>query len=52
MSKFVVRGRDRASLYQEISDKIVAKLEVGRVPGRLMPAYRCYFSVLRRVRWP
>jgi antirestriction protein ArdC len=32
MSKFVARGQDRASLYQEITDKIVAELEAGRVP--------------------
>jgi antirestriction protein ArdC len=25
-------GRDRPSLYQEITDKIVAELEAGRVP--------------------
>ena len=25
-------GRDRTSLYQEITDKIIAELEVGRVP--------------------
>jgi antirestriction protein ArdC len=32
MSKFVARGQARASLYQEITDKIVAELEAGRVP--------------------
>jgi len=32
MSKFVPRGQDRASLYHEITDKIVAELEAGRVP--------------------
>ena len=32
MSNFVARGLDRASLYQEITDKIVAELEAGRVP--------------------
>jgi antirestriction protein ArdC len=25
-------GRDRTSLYQEITDKIIAELEAGRVP--------------------
>jgi antirestriction protein ArdC len=25
-------GKDRASLYQEITDKIIAELETGRVP--------------------
>ena len=35
MSTFAacVRGQDRASLYQEITDKIVAELEAGCVPG-------------------
>ena len=32
MSKFVARAQDRASLYQEITDKVVAELEAGRVP--------------------
>ena len=35
MSKHVVRaraGQDRASLYDEITDKIIAELEAGRVP--------------------
>src|SRR6478752_7951403 len=35
MSRSIARaraGRDRASLYQEITDKIIAELEAGRVP--------------------
>ena len=32
MSKFFARGQDRASLYQEITDEIIAELEAGRVP--------------------
>ena len=35
MSRYVVRaraGEDRASLYDEITDKIIAELEAGRVP--------------------
>jgi antirestriction protein ArdC len=27
-------GNDRASLYTEITDKIIAELEAGRIPGR------------------
>ena len=39
MSRSIARaraGRDRTSLYQEITDKIIAELEAGRV--RLGPA--------------
>jgi antirestriction protein ArdC len=35
MSRSIVRaraGRDRTSLYQEVTDKIIAELEAGRVP--------------------
>src|SRR6516165_9228521 len=35
MSRSIARaraGRDRTSLYQEITDKIIAELEAGRVP--------------------
>ena len=33
MSRTAARaGRDRPSLYQEITDKIIAELEAGRVP--------------------
>jgi len=35
MSKHAARGRirqDRTSLYEEITDKIIAELEAGRVP--------------------
>jgi antirestriction protein ArdC len=35
MSRAVARaraGQDRSSLYQEITDKIIAELEAGRVP--------------------
>jgi len=35
MSRSIARaraGRDRTSLYQEITDKIIADLEAGRVP--------------------
>ena len=35
MSRSIARaraGRDRRSLYQEITDKIIAELEAGRVP--------------------
>jgi antirestriction protein ArdC len=36
MSRSIARaraGRDRTSLYQEISDKIITELEAGRVPS-------------------
>jgi antirestriction protein ArdC len=32
MSNSAARGQDRANLYQEITDKIVAELQAGRVP--------------------
>jgi len=34
-------GDDRASLYTEITDKIIAELEAGRSPGAAPPATRC-----------
>jgi hypothetical protein len=41
-------GQDRTSLYQEITDKIIAELEAGHVPwvtGRLLFAQSHFASI-------
>jgi hypothetical protein len=56
MSKHAVRaraGQDRASLYNEITDKIIAELEAARVPwvqpwARLRQRPRCLFRKMLR----